>query len=155
MYKEKCSHYRIFLCSEVVHLKVGRKSMLSIPQTAWWFSSQSPIGKWECRVCYIIFLLRHFSISVFAMLLSLNLHSSQLHCVFPPVSDCCLEFPATWTVMPSNVRSVLKCSVGTEQSLHLLLHTPNDLPFLFSAKAAMLVYFQILPNIKETHQRKG
>jgi hypothetical protein len=89
------------------------------------------------------------------MLLSLNLHPSQLHCVFLPVSDCCLEFPATWTIMPSKVSSVLKHSVGTEQSLHLLLYVPNDLDFLLSAKAAMLVYFQILPNIKETHQRKG
>jgi hypothetical protein len=89
------------------------------------------------------------------MLLSLNFHSSLLYCVFPVVSDCCLEFPATWTIMPSKMSSVLKHSGGMEQSLHLLPHTPNDPAFLLSAKAAMLVYFQILPNITEMHQRKG
>jgi hypothetical protein len=62
----------------------------------------------------MIFLLRHFSIFAFAMLLYLNLHSSPPHCVFPPVSDCCLKVLATRTIMPSKVRSVLKCSLGME-----------------------------------------
>ena len=56
--------------------------------------------------------------------------------------------------MPSKVSSVLKCSVGMEQSFLLLPHTTNDLAFLLSAKAAMLVYFQILPNIKKNASKE-
>lgn len=140
-----------------MHLKAGRKSSLSTPQTALWFPAQSPIGKWECRVCYVMFLLRHFSISGFAMLLSLNVHSPQHRCVLLPVSDCCLGVSCHLDNNARQSDSVLKRSLERDGAKSLVVVSYSPRPgfsfFLICHRRQHL--YQFLPSNPGMHQTKG